>query len=186
LVSPKTDDFLRAASKGPWAENRRSSFVRKHGGPEAFPNQKEKTKLSALSAEFNTMKAVSKFVILLSTGVLSTVAAWATNASEQAYLDTCRKDSEVPVPYAVVSPSVGPEYNGAVVQLEFVVSQDGKPSEFAIKGTPDDELARTVVEAVKLWRFLPAQIDGKPVAKRCSLPVKVVGEPAPGDRYAAN
>jgi TonB family protein len=132
------------------------------------------------------MKAVSKIVILLSTGVLSTVAAWAANASEQAYLDTCRKDSAVPVPYAVVAPTVGPEYNGAVVQLEFVVGKDGKPSEFAIKGTPDDALAQTVVEAVKLWRFLPAQIDGQPVAKKCSLPVKVVGEPAPGDRYAAN
>src|SRR5258706_6978641 len=117
------------------------------------------------------MKAVSKLVILLSTGVLSTVVASATSLAEQTYLETCRKDSEVPVPYAVVSPAVGAEYDGAVVQLEFTVGEDGKPVQFAIKGTPDDVLARMVVEAVKQWRFLPAEIDGKPVAKKCALPV---------------
>lgn len=131
------------------------------------------------------MKAVSKLVILLTLGMLSTIAARAANASEQAYIETCRKDPEVPVPYAVVSPSVGAEYEGAVVQLEFVVGEDGKPAEFAIKGAPDDVLATKVVEAVKQWRFLPAEIDGKPIAKRCALPVKIVGDSVPGDRYAA-
>lgn len=131
------------------------------------------------------MKAVSKLVILLSSGVLSTVVASATSLAEQTYLETCRKDPEVPVPYAVVSPSVGAQYDGAVVQLEFVVGEDGKPVQFAIKGTPDDVLATKVVEAVKQWRFLPAEVDGKPIAKRCSLPVKIVGASEAEDRYAA-
>jgi protein TonB len=147
-------------------------------------NQKEKTKLSALPAEFNTMKAVRKLVVLLSVGALA-AAAYATS-SEQAYIETCRKDPGVPVPVAVVSPSVGPEYNGAQVRLEFVVDEKGKAAEFSITSTPDAELAKAVVEAVKLWRFQPAEIDGKPVAKKCTLPVKIVDPAVNGDRYAAS
>jgi TonB family protein len=126
------------------------------------------------------MKAVSKIVLLLNAGMLSASAAFAANLSEQTYLETCRKDSEVPVPLSVVSPAVGPEYNGAVVQLEFTVKQDGIPVEFSIKSTPDDVLAKAVVEAVKQWRFQPAAINGKPIAKRCSLPVKIVDAPLGG------
>ena len=68
----------------------------------------------------------------------------------------------MPVPVAVVSPAVGPEYNGRSVQLEFVVGADGKPSGFSIKSASDDVLAKLVVGAVKQWRFLPAVKFGKP------------------------
>lgn len=130
------------------------------------------------------MKAVSKLV-LLSAGLLAALVASANTANEQAYLETCRKDPEVPVPITVVSPSVSTDYNGAVVQLEFVVNEDGRPVEFSIKSTPDDVLAKAVVEAVKQWRFQPAEIDGAPIAKKCALPVKIVGDGPSGDRYAA-
>jgi protein TonB len=146
-------------------------------------NPIEKTKLSASSAEFNTMKAVRKLVVLLSMGALSVVAASAS-ALEQAYLESCRKDPGVPVPVAVVSPTVGPEFGGGSVHLEFVVGVDGKPAEFSIKSATDDVLATEVIKAVKQWRFLPAELDGKPVATKVALPVKVV-EPTAGDRYAA-
>jgi TonB family protein len=126
------------------------------------------------------MKAVSKLVLLLSAGVLPVVAASAASPSEQTYLETCRKDSEVPVPVSVVSPTVDPEYNGAVVQLEFTVQQNGIPVDFSIKSTPDDVLAKAVVEAVKQWRFQPAAVNGSPISKRCSLPVKIVEAPLGG------
>src|SRR5688572_3038574 len=52
----------------------------------------EKTKLSALSAEFNKMKVlVRKLVVLLSVGALSAVASSAASL-EQAYLASCRHD----------------------------------------------------------------------------------------------
>jgi periplasmic protein TonB len=129
------------------------------------------------------MKAVSKYV-LLSAGLFASTLAFASSSMEQHYLETCYKDPGVPVPVAVVTPRVGAEHNGAVVQLEFLVREDGRPAEFSIKSTPDDVLARLVVEAVKQWRFQPAEIDGKPVAKKCALPVKIVGDLPAGDRYA--
>jgi len=130
------------------------------------------------------MKAVHKLVVLLSVGALSTVAASASTP-EQTYLESCRKDPGVPVPVSVVSPTVGPEFNGATVQLEFVVDADGKPAAFSVKSTPDDKLATAVVEAVKQWRFLPAKSNDKPVAMKVALPVKIVDPATSGDRYAA-
>ena len=130
------------------------------------------------------MKVVHKLVVLLSVGAISAVAAPAPT-SEQAYLESCRKEPGVPVPITVVSPSVGPEFNGAAVQLEFVVGVDGKPAAFSVKSTPDDKLATAVVEAVKQWRFLPAESNGKPVATKVALPVKIVDPAVSGDRYAA-
>ena len=63
------------------------------------------------------MKAVTKVIILLGGTLASHFAS--AKSDEQAYLDSCRREVGVPVPIAVVSPIVGPEYNGAVVQLEF-------------------------------------------------------------------
>jgi periplasmic protein TonB len=130
------------------------------------------------------MKVVHKLVVLLCAGVLSAVAASASTM-EQAYLASCRKDPAAPVPVSVVSPTVGPEFHGAVVQLEFVVDVDGKPTGFSIKSAPDEVLARMVVEAVKQWRFQPAEANGKPVATKVGLPVRIVDPLATGNRYAA-
>jgi TonB family protein len=131
------------------------------------------------------MKAVNKLVVLLIVGMISAVVASASTL-EDSYLKTCNKDPGVPVPVTVVSPTVGPEYQGASVQLEFLVDAAGKPSEFSIKFATDDVLATAVVKAVKQWRFQPAEIDGRPVAKRVSLPVRIVDSSMTGERYAAN
>lgn len=129
------------------------------------------------------MKAVRKLVVLLSVGILPMVVA-SPATSEEAYLESCRKDPGVPVPVTVVSPSVGPEYNGASVKLEFVVDAAGKPSEFSITSASDEVLATAVVKAVKQWRFLPAEVNGKPVATRVALPVKVIDPAVEGGRFA--
>jgi TonB family protein len=108
------------------------------------------------------MKAVSKLAVLLSLAALAPFAS--AKSEEQAYIESCTKAPGVPVPIAVVTPSVRPGYEGSVVQLEFVVDATGKPAQFSVKATPDDELARTVMDAVKQWRFKAAIADGKPVA----------------------
>jgi TonB family protein len=131
------------------------------------------------------MKAVSKLVLLLIVGAFAPGIASAT-PDEQAYLESCRKDPGVPVPVAVVSPSVGPEYNGALVQLEFVVDEAGKPVDLAVKSSPDDALASAVLDAVKQWRFKPAERDGVAVETKVLLPVKIVDAPVAGPRLAAN
>jgi TonB family protein len=130
------------------------------------------------------MKAVRKLVLVLSAGFLPLVAS-AAPTLEEAYLHACRKDPAIPVPIAVVSPSVGAEYEGAAVHLEFLVDAKGKPADFSIKSATDDVLATAVVKAVKQWRFQPAEIDGKPVAMKVALPVRIVGSAVPVERVAA-
>lgn len=131
------------------------------------------------------MKAVSKLAVLISLGVVAASFASA-KSSETAYLETCRKDPGVPVPVAVVAPSVSADYNGSVVQIEFVVDAKGRPDRFRVRSTPDSDVASAVVDAVKQWRFTPALADGKPVATKVVLPVRIVDEFARADRYAAN
>ena len=131
------------------------------------------------------MKAARKLVLLLVVGAFSVVAALASTP-EQAYLALYRDiPLKMPVPTSVVSPTVGPEYNGATVRLEFVVDAQGKPVEFSIKSTPDDVLATAVVKAVKQWRFQPAEIDGKAVATKVALPVRIVDYALTGYTYAS-
>lgn len=131
------------------------------------------------------MKAVSKLVLMLSLGSLASASAFAV-ADEQVYLETCRKDAGVPVPVTVVAPTVAPQFAGSVVQLEFTVDVSGKPAGFSVKSSPDATLAAVVTDAVKQWRFQPAVVDGKPVATKVSLPVKIVDPELPGTRLAVN
>ena len=119
------------------------------------------------------MKAVSKLAVLISVIALVSVAASA-KTDEQIYLESCHKAPGVPVPVSVVSPIVGSEYNGATVQLEFIVDAAGKPADFSVKSATDDTLATAVVQAVKQWRFAPVLKDGMPVATKVALPVKIV------------
>jgi protein TonB len=130
------------------------------------------------------MKAVSKLALLFSVAALASFAS--AKDAGQAYLESCSKAAGVPVPVTVVSPRVEPGHNGAVVQLEFVVDETGKPAQFSVKSTPDDGLARLVTDAVKQWRFKPAVADGKPVATRVLLPVKIVDDLEPATGLAVN
>ncbi len=132
------------------------------------------------------MKAVRKLVTVLSLGVFAGAVAYASDTDEQIYLKSCNKDPGVPVPIVVVSPTVGSEFNGGLVQLEFTVDESGLPTAFSVKSATDDVLATAVVRAVKQWRFLPAEVDGKPVAKKVSLPVKIIDDAVSGDRYASS
>ena len=58
-------------------------------------------------------------------------------------------------------------------------------AKFTIDSRPSDALAVAVVAAVKQWRFMPAESNGKPVATRVSLPVKIVDDSLGAARYAA-
>ena len=132
------------------------------------------------------MKVVKKLVVLLSmVGALPIVAVSAATP-EQAYVELFRKAPGVPVPVSVVSPTVvGSEFHGTSVQLEFVVDVQGRPTGFKVVSSPDPVLADLVVDAVKKWRFLPAEANGLPVATKVALPVKIVDPALTGTRYAA-
>jgi len=119
------------------------------------------------------MKHTNKLALLLSLGALLPVAASAKTL-EQSYIESCRKGTDIPVPIEVVSPKVGAYDIGQVVSVEFVVDTTGHTQGISIKSSSDRDFAEAVVDAVKLWRFTPAQHNGSPVATRVVLPVRVV------------
>jgi protein TonB len=119
------------------------------------------------------MKHTNKLALLLSLGALLPFAASAKSL-EQSYIETCRQGTDVPVPISVVAPHVDGYDIGQSVQVEFVVDTAGKPSEINIKSSSDRDFAEAVVDAVKQWRFTPAQHNGSPVATKVVLPVRVV------------
>jgi len=129
------------------------------------------------------MKAVNKLAVLLALGSLAPFAALA-KTPEQAYIDASRPANGVPVPVAVVSPRVSPDYVGATVEIEFIVDARGQATDFSVKSSPDNALAAEVVAAVKQWQFAPAQRGGAAVATRVVLPVHIVDGSLAG--YAAN
>lgn len=130
------------------------------------------------------MKAVHKLVVVLSLAALS--SALFANGDEQAYLESCRKDPGVPVPVSVVAPTVGPEYAGAKLEVDFVVDSAGKPSDLSVKSAPDDTVAAAVTSAIKQWRFKPAERNGVAVATKVSLPIKIVDDAVTASSYAVN
>lgn len=127
------------------------------------------------------MKAVNKLAVLFSLTALSALSAIA-KTEEQVYLESCRKEPGVPVPVAVVAPSVGREYAGTTVQLEFIVDATGKPAGFSVKSDTDSALAEVVTDAVKQWRFAPAMSNGVAVATKVSLPIRIVDDSLAGTR----
>jgi periplasmic protein TonB len=130
------------------------------------------------------MKEVNKLALLFSLGALLPFAA-AAKSPESTYIENCSKSPDVPVPVAVVTPSVPSEFAGSTVELEFTVDTTGKPTALSVKSSPDTTLSAAVVDAVKQWRFTPAQANGIPVAKKVFLPVKIVDD-LPGSRYVMN
>lgn len=127
------------------------------------------------------MKAVSKLAVLISMGALLPFAVSA-KTPEEAYIETSLKAPGVPVPVAVVSPSISPDYAGAKVDVAFTVDAKGTPTGLTVVSSPDAAIAKAITDAVKKWRFTPAQKEGVAVATKVVLPVRIT----PGDRFAAN
>jgi TonB family C-terminal domain len=127
------------------------------------------------------MKAVRKLAVLISLGALVPLAVSA-KTPEEAYIETSLKAPGVPVPVAVVRPSISPDYAGAKIDVAFTVDARGMPTGLTVVSSPDAAVAKTVADAVKKWRFTPAQKNGVAVATKVVLPVRI----APGDRFAAN
>ena len=125
----------------------------------------------------------NKLALLLSLGALLPAAASAKTL-EQSYIESCKKSSDVPVPVTVVSPEVTGYDIGKSVKVEFVVDTTGRTSDISVKTPADRDFAAAVVDAVKEWRFTPAQHNGTPVATRVILPVRVIEAPRAVSAFA--
>ena len=64
--------------------------------------------------------------------------------------------------------SRGVRVEGSVI-IALIVSSKGLPLAPRVSKSLDKDLDANAIEAVKQWRFTPAQKDGKPVAVRISL-----------------
>jgi TonB family protein len=130
----------------------------------------------------------TKSKLTLSLGLLlAPLALPAADATEKAYVESYRSRAEGPIPTSVIKPEVSSRFAGRQVVLEFVVDATGPPT--AIRSaTPGAhaELVASVSDAVARWKFTPALVDGKPVARKVALPVKIVASGYEGTRYALN
>jgi TonB family protein len=129
----------------------------------------------------------TKSKIVLSLGLLLAPLALVAKSPESAYVESYHGRSDIPVPLSVVSPEVDARFAGQQVVLEFVVDATGTPTQIA-STTPaaNPELVKSVLVAVEQWHFAPALVDGKPVARKVVLPVKVVDSLDRVSRFALN
>lgn len=129
----------------------------------------------------------TKSKMVLSLGLLLVPLALSAKSPETAYVESYHGRSDIPVPISVVTPEVASRFAGQQVVLEFVVDTTGKPTQIA-SGSPaaNRELVASVLAAVEQWQFAPALADGKPVARKVALPVKIVDSFGSATRFAAN
>lgn len=130
----------------------------------------------------------TKSKLALSLGLLlAPLALVAADATEKAYVESYRSRADGPIPTSVITPEVSSRFAGKQLVLEFVVDATGTPT--AIKSvTPgvSAELVSSVSSAVAQWKFSPALVDGKPVARKVALPVNIVSNNLDAPRYAFN
>ena len=129
----------------------------------------------------------TKSKLTLSLGLLAAPLALLAWSPEKAYVESYRALTETPVPTSVIMPEVSAKFAGKQVMLEFVVDTAGKPTSItSVTPGADAALVATVTEAVSQWKFSPALVDGKPVARKVALPVNIVAYNDNASRFAAN
>ena len=129
----------------------------------------------------------TKSKLVLSLGLLAAPLALMAWSPEKAYVESYRTRTETPVPTSVITPEVSAKFAGAKVVLEFVVDPTGKPTSItSVTPGADAELVAAVTDAVSQWKFTPAHVNGKPVARKVALPVNIVATNDTGSRFAAN
>jgi TonB family protein len=116
------------------------------------------------------MNKVSKLAVLVALLGVSGLQA-APASSEQSYVKAYEGRTGVPVPVSVVSPKSVSDLSG-LVEVEFIVSEKGKPTQITVRSTTDDILVEPVLAAVSRWKFAPMIVNGTPVAKKVVLPVR--------------
>ena len=128
----------------------------------------------------------TKSKLVLSLGLLAAPLALMAWSPEKAYVESYRNRADTPVPTSVIMPEVSSKFAGKQVVLEFVVDTTGKPTSIT-SATPgaDAELVAEVASAVSQWKFSPALVDGKPVARKVALPVNIVANPGTVTRFAS-
>jgi TonB family protein len=122
------------------------------------------------------MKSIRNLIQVLIVGLFVVSAASAANTVEQAYVESYRGRTDIPVPVKVVSPIVTSEYSGTSVTLVFTVDTKGVPHNISVPANVDSELANALTDAVQFWKFAPAVRNGQPVETKIELPINIVDD----------
>ena len=119
------------------------------------------------------MNKVSKLAAIVGVGVLLPLSLLGKTV-EQSYVDSYQGTGpEMPVPLAVVTPTLRAAAEGQV-ELTFVVNAQGVPTEIGIKSATDKALVAPAKDAISRWKFAPAKENGEPVARKVLLPMRFV------------
>ena len=128
----------------------------------------------------------TKSKLTLSLGLLAAPLALMAWSPEKAYVESDRSRVDTPVPTSVIMPEVSSKFAGQQVVLEFVVDPTGKPTSItSVTPGADAELVAIVTRAVSQWKFSPALVEGKPVARKVALPVNIVASLDSATRFAS-
>lgn len=115
----------------------------------------------------------SSAILLLALAAIPFLASAKT--LERAYLESFSKTSEFPAPTKVFAPQVDRAEAGKTVVAECVVDAQGNPSSIRITSGPENRtLTAAVTEAVRQWKFRPAEVNGAPVARTVVIPFHFV------------
>jgi len=130
------------------------------------------------------MKTVSKLILLSS--LLAAPLALLAKSPEEAYVESYRNRTDMPVPVKVVTPRVDSDYAGTVVKLEFTIDGTGLPKDITVLDAVSGDLAKSLTAAVAGWKFQPLVRDGKAVTTKVVLPMRIVDELSGASRFALN
>jgi protein TonB len=83
---------------------------------------------------------------------------------------------EPPVPVRMVPPEYPSELRrdgvSGVVMVSCTIDVKGDVQDVAIEKSSDESFNRHALAALKKWKFKPAKVDGEPVAKKVTIPLK--------------
>ena len=131
------------------------------------------------------MKRISNLLLfILVSGTILAPGLFAMSV-EETYIASYRGRTDIPVPIAVVRPEVDWKHASGVVQMKFVVDEAGLPRDITPVGDVDEELAAIIAAALRDWKFNPALVDGKPVAKKVAIPFVIHGDAVTNVRLVA-
>lgn len=85
-----------------------------------------------------------------------------------------------PVAQKIVTPEVPVEFRHsgeeAEVVVHFRIDGEGRVRDLTVNRATNEAYARSVVNAVRWWRFEPVQVDGKVIEPKVALPVRFVSK----------
>lgn len=87
---------------------------------------------------------------------------------------------EPPVPVRTVFPDYPEKLKkdgvAGLVMVKCTIDEQGNVTDPVVDKSSNAGFEQPALDAVKKWKFKPAQQDGKPIAKKVSIPIKFVVE----------